>query len=223
MKQDLDIIYHRQLEVLNPQDITKSVGIIGVGGIGSPTALALTKMGMPDITIWDNDKVELHNLPNQLYRLKDKGVAKVEALGKQLKDYQIGKQKLTGKNSKWGGTIKDIMICAVDSMDTRIAIWQKIKNSDCQLYIDSRMGAELMKIYAINPSDPLDIRFYEKTLYPSSQASHLSCSARAVFYNVFIIAGLIGSEVKKFIKGEDNTKEIFFDINSLFLETKKTL
>lgn len=223
MKQDTETIYHRQLHILNPEDIDKSVGIIGVGGIGSPTALALTKMGLPDLTIWDNDKVEAHNLPNQLYRVKDMETDKVNAMSNLLKDFQIGKQKVKAVNKKWGGEIKDIMICAVDSMDTRIAIWKKIKNSNCELYIEARMGAELMKIYAINPQDPLDIRFYEKMLYPSSEAVGLPCSARAVFYNVFVIAGLIGSEVKKFLKCENNTKEIIFDLASMGLACIKEL
>lgn len=222
MEQDLDVIYHRQLNILNPENINKSVGIIGVGGIGSPTALALIKMGMPDITIYDNDKVELHNLPNQLYRVGDKGTSKVLALGNLLQEFAFDKQEITGIETKWNDEccpIKDIMICAVDSMDTRIAIWKKIKNSACELYIDARMGAELMRIYAINPQDPLDINFYEKTLYPSSEASQLPCSARAIFYNVFIIAGLIGSEVKKFLKCEKNTKEIIFDLSSLYFSS----
>ena len=128
------------------------------------------------------------------------------------------------KYNLWGyegvhnnGDIKDIMICAVDSMDTRIAIWEKIKNNrNCKLYVDGRMGAELMKIYAINPNSDEDVKFYERTLYPSSEAVELPCNARATFYNAFIIAGLIGSQVKKHLKDEKNTREIMFDLPSLF-------
>ena len=214
---DLDNIFHRQLDILHPNDIREKVGIIGVGGIGSPTALVLTKMGIPDLTYWDDDNVEIHNLPNQLFRVEDMGNNKVNALTGLLREFGFEGQRTNGERKRWDGDIKDIMICAVDSMDTRIAIWEKIKNNrNCKLYVDGRMGAELMKIYAINPNSDEDVKFYERTLYPSSEAVELPCNARATFYNAFIIAGLIGSQVKKHLKDEKNTREIMFDLPSLF-------
>ena len=77
-----------------------------------------------------------------------------------------------------------------------------------------------MKIYAVNPVDPVHQEFYEKTLYTSEEANDLPCTAQAIFYNSFVIAGLIGCLVKKYFKVEVMPKEIIFDLASLtFLKT----
>ena len=43
------------------------IHIIGCGATGSWVALMLAKMGISNITCWDFDKVEEHNLPNQFF------------------------------------------------------------------------------------------------------------------------------------------------------------
>lgn len=40
-----------------------NVAIIGLGGIGSPLAVMLAKMGVKNMTLIDHDKIEVHNLP----------------------------------------------------------------------------------------------------------------------------------------------------------------
>ena len=72
--------YHRQLDILDPKSMDVPVTIIGAGATGSFTALSLAKMGIRNITIYDFDTVEEHNLPNQFYRQCDLGKRKVEAL-----------------------------------------------------------------------------------------------------------------------------------------------
>ena len=215
-----DETYWRQLNILNPNDIKEGVGLIGAGSIGSPTALGLLKMGIRELFIWDFDKVEEHNLPNQLYQKNDVGVFKAKALEKRLKEYIIGDQKIKTITKAWDGTIKPIMISAIDSMDERKKIWEKIKDDqNCSLYIEARTGAEMIRIYAFNPNSITAQEFYEKTLYPSSEAEDLPCSARAIFYNQFIVAGLIGSVVKKYFKNEEIIKEIIFNLAELKLFT----
>jgi len=215
-----DETYWRQLNILNPNDIKEGIGLIGAGSIGSPTALGLLKMGIRELFIWDFDKVEEHNLPNQLYQKNDVGVFKVKALEKRLKEYIIGDQKIKTITKAWDGTIKPIMISAIDSMDERKKIWEKIKDDqNCSLYIEARTGAEMIRIYAFNPNSITAQEFYEKTLYPSSEAEDLPCSARAIFYNQFIVAGLIGSIVKKYFKNEEIAKEIIFNLAELKLFT----
>jgi hypothetical protein len=40
-----------------------NIAIVGLGGIGSPLAVMLSKMGVQNMTFFDNDEVEVHNLP----------------------------------------------------------------------------------------------------------------------------------------------------------------
>lgn len=63
------------------------VAIVGLGGLGSPTALTLTAMGVGYIRIIDRDVVEKSNLHRQhLYTVKDVGSPKVEVASKRLNE-----------------------------------------------------------------------------------------------------------------------------------------
>jgi molybdopterin/thiamine biosynthesis adenylyltransferase len=55
------------------------IAIIGLGGLGSPAALALARSGVARLGLFDGDRVELHNLPRQtLYTDADIGRPKAE-------------------------------------------------------------------------------------------------------------------------------------------------
>jgi len=59
-----------------------SVGIAGLGGLGSAVAIALARMGMGELILVDYDVVEPSNLNRQFYFFDQIGVAKTEALSK---------------------------------------------------------------------------------------------------------------------------------------------
>ena len=63
---------------------TASVGIAGLGGLGSNIAVQLTRLGIGHLTLADCDRVEISNLNRQSYRLCDIGRPKPEALTEQL-------------------------------------------------------------------------------------------------------------------------------------------
>ena len=57
----------RQLEIAYPSQFKdRPITVIGAGGIGAATVVALAKTGFENITVYDFDTVEQHNLPNQL-------------------------------------------------------------------------------------------------------------------------------------------------------------
>jgi sulfur carrier protein ThiS adenylyltransferase len=61
-----------------------SVGIAGLGGLGSAVAVALARMGVGNLILADFDRVEPSNLNRQQYFLKDLGRFKTEALSEIL-------------------------------------------------------------------------------------------------------------------------------------------
>ena len=75
-----EVDYWRQLDIFSPKNFTTSITIIGAGATGSYIAWLLAKMGCRDITVYDADKIENHNLPNQIYGIKDIGKKKVLAI-----------------------------------------------------------------------------------------------------------------------------------------------
>lgn len=210
--------YWRQLDLVTPEEFNLPITIVGAGGIGSPTALALAKMGCSRLTIYDPDIVEPHNLPNQLYRIEDGARPKVEALREIIHAF-TGFEIVAIQEAVSDQRLQGLVISGVDSMTARQAIWKGAirYRPNVELYLDARMGAEVCRIYSIRPADPDDIRAYELSLYNDDQATADSCTAQAIIYNVFTIAGLIANQVKKYAKGEHLEREIVFDLKTMTL------
>jgi hypothetical protein len=103
-------------------------------------------------------------------------------------------------------------------MDARLNIWKFVKNNpDVQLYIDSRMGAEVMRVYSVNPTDKFQCNSYEENLYPSSEALQERCTAKTIMYTVLSLASLLANQVKKFLVGDELKRELLFDLKTITL------
>lgn len=61
------------------------VAVVGLGGLGSNIAVALTRLGVSNLYLYDFDKVELSNLNRQYYFLDDIEQYKADALVKHLR------------------------------------------------------------------------------------------------------------------------------------------
>ena len=71
----------RHLSVFSPHAFgNKRVDVVGAGATGSRIVFSLAKLGVANIHVWDFDKVEEHNIPNQVFSLSDIGKFKGEAL-----------------------------------------------------------------------------------------------------------------------------------------------
>ncbi len=64
---------------------TKTVGIVGCGGLGSNCAAALVRLGIGKLIIADFDRVDHSNLNRQYYFIDQVGQFKVDALSHNLK------------------------------------------------------------------------------------------------------------------------------------------
>lgn len=206
-----DMTFQRQSDIVKPEDLEVPITVIGAGGIGSPTVFMLTKMGCSDVTVYDPDKVEIHNLPSQLYRKEDLDKLKVDALKQIVQSFNDVELKIKPE-FYIAQKLSGIVISAVDKMTERKKIWQRVKlNPRVKLYIDARMGGEVARVYSICPYDKADIEMYEKTLYSDEESQQVPCTAKAIIYNVFGIAWIIGSTVKKFVSGQEVKKQILMD------------
>lgn len=213
--------YWRQLDIVNPNelDMLGSVTLIGAGGIGSPTALALTKMGITDLSVYDDDEVDNHNIPNQIYKLNGVGKPKVDCLKELCQDFSG--VEITANKKRFdldGKNLNGIVISAVDSMDSRIEIWNLIKYKPLVThYIDSRMAAEIAVMYTIRPTNSSDIQMYEETLYTDKESVETRCTEHSIIYNVFGISSFIANQIKRIAKNEQYFKEIILDYKTPML------
>jgi len=194
-------LYQRQYKLFNPEENERiRIDVIGAGSMGSFASLAIAKMGLKKITVYDFDKVEQVNIPNQFYRLSDVGAAKVDALKDIISQY-------TGTNivaecgkfqERYKPKATDITIVTVDSLDQRKEIWGLIKHHT-RWVIDARAAGEFIVIYALQPE--LDSFRYESTLRPSSEAYRAPCGAQSIIYTVIGTASVIALYTKRILFG----------------------
>lgn len=211
--------FSNQISLIQPHLLNNiKVDLIGVGGIGSPTALTLAKMGIPDIRIFDADLVSDHNLPNQIFRLTDIRRPKVVAVKEVVESFSDA--KITPIQEMFDGSqkLEGVVISAVDSMTARKRIWESVRfNINVPFYIEARMGAEVLRLYSLDPRDPDDISRYELTLYSSDEALHQRCTEKSIIYTVMVASGLIASQVKKWLNAETINFEIVMDLKNTML------
>ena len=205
--------FHRQLDVLDVPRLARTpITVIGAGAVGSFTVLALAKSGAERITVYDDDTVESHNMPNQWYRLADLGRPKVEALKELVREMtgveiEIRFERFTDQPAT------EVTICAVDNMDMRIALWGLLHPRPA-LYIDARMGAEVGKVMCVGAFG----HWYEETLHPSSEAYRAPCTARATMYCASGLAAFIAGQVANYASDRPTREEITVDFrNALIL------
>ena len=111
----------KSYEFFQPDKLTSRVHIIGCGSVGSTVAENLARCGVTKMTLWDFDKVEAHNIVNQMFTATDIGQPKVEALRRILVDInpEIEDDLVLKPNGWQGQLVSGYVFLAVDSIDLR--------------------------------------------------------------------------------------------------------
>lgn len=87
---------------------TKSVAILGVGGVGSNVALNIAACGIGEVHLVDGDNIEMSNLNRQLlYRPSDVGRTKVEVAAERLTQFNPALKVRTTK--RFLNSVHDVM------------------------------------------------------------------------------------------------------------------
>lgn len=220
----------RHLEVFSPHKFgEKRVDVIGCGATGSRIVLSLAKLGLENIHVWDFDKVEEHNIPNQVFGLKDVGSPKVRALAKLVKTSTGA--KIATYNKRMDGTQKlgEIVFLLTDTMSSRKQIWNGALKFKLQtkFVIETRMGADSGRVYSINPNKPSHIREWEKTLCNDGEAETSACGASiSVGPTAEIISGLAVWQMMRWFNIENGAEdeldnEIMFGLRPMTLFSRK--
>jgi len=212
-------IYKRQTNLVKPDQLNFPILLIGCGGTGSWAYVALKKMGAKRIHVVDFDIIEPHNIASQSYNKKNLGKTKSLILVQE----DSGDTAFVGtfedffKSEVWKIRYP-VVICAIDSMDERIKLWEIIKKrDDVELFLDPRIGGELLRMYAVDPLDNKAVAFYESQLYPSSKADPLPCGSRQIVYTTMFTGALIANYVKKYAKKEPIKAETIMDFSTMNL------
>lgn len=202
------VSYGRQSDLLDPDKARDTfVNVLGCGTVGSWAATCLAKAGFSNFFLCDMDIVEDVNLPSQAFGIADLGLNKahqtknnivglVDNASITVQDFALdgGEQFSTG-----------VIISAVDDMELRKDIFQmSAKGKRDSLFIDFRMGGNLLKVWAFDPSDERRSAQYEDTLHSTGEASELPCGGRT-FSPVGPLAGAVATQlVTKWLRDDDH-------------------
>ena len=110
----------------------RSVGIAGIGGLGSNAAIALARMGIGKLVVVDYDIVEEGNLTRQYYFLDQIGKPKVEALRETIRrinpdmEYIGLQEKLVSGGMHEPFKDVDLVIEALDNAETKTRFIEEI-------------------------------------------------------------------------------------------------
>ena len=195
----------RQMDLL-PRHLTeKPIIVIDAGAVGGELVLKLAKMGFDDITVYDDDRVDIENLSCSIYPESAVGQLKVTALASLVRDFtgvEIRTHEERLEDHSDFQSLSGAVICAVDSMAARSLIWERIKYKVAvDLYIDPRMGAESAQIHALKPGRAGAAETYEATLYSDDNAVREPCTAKATMYCAGGLVSNIIAVVKAHLTG----------------------
>ena len=125
--------YMRNINALSTQDVLKlhnaKVCVVGVGGLGGYVVEILARIGVLNLTVVDYDVFEPNNLNRQLFSEESllgayKADAAVARIAKVNADVAITavKEKLTAENAEKILTGHDVIIDALDNIQTRLML-----------------------------------------------------------------------------------------------------
>jgi hypothetical protein len=108
----------------------RKIMIIGAGGIGSYLVDFLSRIGIYDITVFDDDKVEKKNLTYQNFHKNHIGLLKTDALTTRFDVKAEPYQVLVEKQLKG----YDLVICCADNLAVRRLLYRQGYGDDAKIH-----------------------------------------------------------------------------------------
>ena len=212
----------RQRALVPPERLAQcDAVVIGVGAIGRQVALQLAALGVPRLSLFDDDIVQAENLAPQGYWPGDLNRPKVSATAHLCQCIQplvhvtaIAQRFKRSTVRDWPTSSERIVFCCVDSIVTRRLIWETIRSS-ALLFVDGRMSAEVMRVLAVD--DPIGDDSYARTLFTAKEAYVGACTAQSTIYTASIAAGLMVHQFTKWLRGLRIDRDLM--LNLLAAET----
>lgn len=173
--------------------LDSTILLIGVGGLGSPTALYLAAAGVGHLIIADFDKVELSNLQRQIiHHTDDIGRYKVDSAKDKMlainPDISVTTIKDLNKANLNGWISKaDVVLDGTDNFDTRFKINKACVQEKKPLVSAAviRFEGQLSTFKGYKPNQPC-----YQCLYPVEGSSDENCTENGILAPV---AGMMGS------------------------------
>lgn len=211
--------FSRQVELFDSNNVDFPVHIIGAGATGSWLALMLAKLGIKDITVYDFDRVEEHNLPNQFYNEADIGEFKIKALRDNIQAQTGTAIKIRNKEVKADTELEGFVFVLTDTMASRKEIFESIleDNEKVLRVVETRMGLTHGRVYFIDPNNKEQVEKYKTNFYTDEEAEVSFCgTSQSVVVTAIGIAQMAVWKLIKYVnKNEEINNEVLVDYEYL--------
>lgn len=200
-----------QVDIAGQQKLLSAhVLIVGAGGLGSPAAIYLAAAGVGNISIFDDDEVDISNLQRQISHYTDDiGIAKVistrQTLNRLNPDINVRavRQRLMGAELDAEVMNCDVVLDCSDNFATRFAI-----NKACVKHLTPLVSGAAIRFegqIAVFTPGKQESPCYN-CLYHFDGEEQLNCTTNGV---IAPITGIVGSiqalEAMKLIMGVGET------------------
>ena len=214
---------NRHAELFKPEEWNTPIHVIGAGATGSWVVLQLAKLGITNITVWDDDVVEAHNVPNQAFGLRHIGASKVDAL-REIIDQQTGTRIKIKRERVTNQRLSGVVFMMIDTMSGRKEIWEnsiRMKSAVKHL-IEPRMGLEVGRVYNVNPIDLKHVASYENTFYGDDVAEVSACgNSMTVITSAMLIASMCVKQLLNVHNNVELDNEIIIEMtNNYFMNAR---
>lgn len=200
----------KSIEYFDPVNIKGKCHIIGCGSVGSTVAALLARLGVTKFVLYDFDRVEAHNLANQMFIHKDIKTEKVDAVKRIITEINPDAEPTIeicrdGYNDQ---KLNGYVFLCVDNIDLRREICQKNRmNRMIKAVFDFRTRLEDAQHYAANWADMKQVDNLIKTMDFSHDEAHAATPVTAcgtelgVAPTVWVVSSLGVCNFMNFIRG----------------------
>jgi siroheme synthase (precorrin-2 oxidase/ferrochelatase) len=217
----------KSYEFFQPDLLKSKIHIIGCGSVGSTVAENLARFGIENMVLYDFDKVEPHNLANQMFSKDDIGMLKTEAVAKMIEEINPdtkGKIKLI--NDGWHGQkLAGYVFLCVDSIELRREIVESCKGNEyVKAFFDFRTRLTDAQHYATDWADKKMVQaFINSMAFSHEEAAEetpvSACNVTlSVAPTVRMICAAGVSNFINFVKSGEIKKFIQLDAFSFLME-----
>lgn len=203
-----------------PSDVKSRVHIIGCGSVGSTVAELLARFGITNFVLYDFDRVEGHNIVNQMFVEKDMGKLKTDATKRIICDINPAAEKTikTYDEGYTGQRLDGYVFLAVDNIDLRRKICEDNKlNPAIKAVFDFRTGLTDAQHFAADWSsaemrdnliESMNFTHEEAEAEVPMSACHVPLCAATT---VRMVSGYGVNNFINFVKGDPIAKLILVD------------
>lgn len=176
------MVLTKSIEYFDPVNVKGKCHIIGCGSVGSTVAALLARLGVTKFVLYDFDRVEAHNLANQMFIHKDIKTEKVDAVKRIITEINPDAEPTIeicreGYNDQ---KLNGYVFLCVDNIDLRREICQKHRmNRMIKAVFDFRTRLEDAQHYAANWADMKQVDNLIKTMDFSHAEAHAATPVTA--------------------------------------------